>query len=177
MRRVMLIASVALMALTGCTTYYAERNTQDQVSLLPQSGPYYRSEWQISDTRTKALGTARVWFGFLTSGEPKYADVPGLNLPFFPTDRAIYRAKSAATYNACEQTKADALLGVAYKYMVTNYLIFSTVECEVVGYPARVAGMKLLEDHPVLVDDTTKVIRIKPWETLTDCSSAKKNAE
>lgn len=38
-------------------------------------------------------------------------------------------------------------------------------------YPAMMTGLKMLEDQPVFVDKDKAIIRIKPWETLIDCSS------
>lgn len=167
MKKVMSIAAVALFAFAGCTSYHTDRATQAQVEPVSYAGPGYHTEWKVADQRAKGEGCARAWFGIWTSGDSKYADVPGLHVPFFARDRAILRAKSSATYNAIEQTKADALLGAAYKYTVTNCLFFTTVKCEVVGFPADVTGVKLHEDQPVLVDKTKEIIRIKPWERVT----------
>ena len=174
MKQLLPTAALALLALTGCTSYHTERATQALVNPGPLNGPEYRTEWDISQKKVTAEGTAHVNFWVFTSGENKYADVPGLNLGFFPTDRAIHKAKAAATYEACVQNKADALLGVTYSYKVTDYFFTSTVECTVQGFPATVTGLKLLEDKPVLIDKGKEVIRIKPHETLLDYSGAPK---
>lgn len=174
MKKSALFFGLATLALAGCTSYYTERGAQSQVDPYPTLPPGYRTEWNVAEQRTKAEGSARVWFWFFTSGDPKHAEVPGLNMPFFPSDRAIYRAKAAATYNACEQANADALLGVSYKYTVTNYFFTSKVECEVVGFPATITALKFREDQPVLIDKSKEIIRIKPWERLIDCSGTPK---
>ncbi len=174
MKHATTLAGLALLALTGCTSYHTERATQALVNPGPMGGPEYRTEWDVSPKKVTAEGTARVNFWVFTSGESKYADVPGLNLGFFPTDRALYKAKAAATYEACVANKADALLGVTYSYKITDYFLISTVECTVQGFPATVTGVKLLEDKPVLIDKTKEVIRIKPHETLIDCSGTPK---
>ncbi|MBQ9693617.1 MAG: hypothetical protein IJV69_02550 [Kiritimatiellae bacterium] len=172
MKKVMVLAGLVLAVLTGCVSYHTERDTQALASPSAGHAPNYRTEWKISNERTTAHGSAQVWFSLFVSGDAKYAEVPGFPA-FFPTDRAVQKAKSAATYEACEKTKADALLGVAYKYKVTNYFyIFSTVDCEVVGYPANVTGLKLQEDQPILIDKTKGILRLKPWETLKDYSSS-----
>lgn len=174
MKKAMVLAGLALVALTGCTSYYTERGAQAQIDPHAEFAPGYRTEWNVAESRTKAEGSASVWFWFFTSGEPRYAEVPGLNMPFLPTGRAIYRAKAAATYNACEQAGADALMGVSYKYTVTDYFFTSKVECEVVGFPATISAIKIIEDQPVLIDDTKELIRIKAWENLIDCSGTPK---
>lgn len=174
MKHALTLATLALVALTGCTTYYTERSTQALVNPGPMSGPEYRTEWEVSQKKVTAEGSASVNFWIFTSGENKYASVPGLNLGFFPSDRAIHKAKAAATYEACVQNKADALLGVTYNYKVTDYFFTSIVECTVQGFPATVTGVKLLEDKPVLIDKGKEVIRIKPYETLLDYSGAPK---
>lgn len=171
MKRMMMLAGLALLALTGCTSYYTERGAQAQVNPAPEAGPTYRPEWEIMDKRIKAEGSAHVVLWLFTSGESKFAEVPGSKLSISPTSRAIHLAKAAATYTACEKSNADALLGVMYRYKVTDFFFTSTVECEVTGYPATMTGLKMREDQPVLVDKDKAIIRIKPWETLIDCSS------
>lgn len=174
MKKFTLLTSVALIAmLTGCVSYHTERDTQSVINPSAEEGPKYNTEWKIDQTRTTAKGSAKVWFGLFVSGEAKYANVPGWNLGFFPTDRAVNKAKAAATYNACEQTKADALLGVAYKYKVTDYFFFSTIDCEVVGYPANITGLTLQEHQSILIDEGKKIVRMKPWEVLQDYTSDK----
>jgi hypothetical protein len=158
---------------TGCVSYHTERDTQSIVNPSADQGPTYRTNWKIEQKRTSATGSARVWFGLFVSGDAKYANVPGWNMGFLPSDRAVSKAKAAATYAACEQTNADALLGVAYKYKMTDYIIFSTVDCEVEGYPAKVTGLTLQDTKPVLIDDGKKVIRMKTYETLEDYTSKK----
>lgn len=171
MRKILPLAMLSLAALTGCTAYYTERGAQAMINPSSANGPVYKTDWEVSPKRTKAEGTARVLFWVFTSGEPKYAEVPGLNLGFFPTDRAIYKAKAAATYEACTKNNADALLGVTYNYKITDYFFVSTVECEVQGFPAKVSGVSILEDKPVLVDKDKTLIRLKTYETPEDYSS------
>lgn len=166
MNKVMLLAGMALVALTGCTSYYTDQAAQAQVAAVPSAGPEYRTEWKIADQRVKADGNAKSWFGIFTSGDSKFAELPGLNVSFFGTSHAIYRAKASATYTACEQAKADALLGASYRYCVTNYLFFSTVKCEVLGYPATITGLEPRENKLVLIRNDQKIVRLKPWETV-----------
>lgn len=168
MKKVLTLAGLALLALTGCTSYYTERAAQSQIDPYAVGTEGYVTEWNIADKRTSAKGTARVLFWVFTSGEPKYADVPDSLPAFWPTDRAINKAKAAATYTACEQTKADALLGVAYKYKVTDYFFTSTVECEVIGFPANVKGLKIPDSKAVLINADQKIMRLSPWEKLED---------
>ena len=174
MKKLTFFAGLALaMLMTGCVSYHTERNTQAVVNPSAEAGPKYRTEWDISQTRTKANGSATVWFGLFVSGDAKYADVPGWNVGFLPSDRAVSKAKSAATYVACENTKADALVGVAYKYKVTDYFFYSVVDCEVVGYPAQITGIKVQEHQSILIDEGKKIVRMEPWETLQDYTSDK----
>lgn len=169
------LAALTLAALTGCTSYYTERGAQALVNPGPLDGPEYRTEWKVADAKTSASGSAKVLFWVFTSGEPKYAEVPGsLGGGFFPTDRAIHKAKAAATYEACAKNNADALLGVTYSYKITDYFFTSVVDCTVQGFPATVTGVKLTEDKPVLIDSSKEVIRIKPHETLLDYSGLPK---
>ncbi len=165
-------ALATLAALTGCTSYYTERGAQPLVNPGALAGPQYHTDWKVSDTKTTAEGSAKVLFWVFTSGEPKYAEVPGSSGGFLPTDRAIHKAKAAATYEACAKNGADALLGVTYSYKITDYFFTSVVECTVQGYPATIAGVRLLEDKPVLIDNTKQLIRVKPYEEITDLSGS-----
>lgn len=168
MKKVLTFAGLALLALTGCTSYYTERGSQAQLDPWAITPDGYRSEWAIAEQRTSAKGSARVLFWVFTSGDAKYANVPGCKWSFWPSDRAVNLAKAAATYNACEKSNADALLGVAYKYKVTDYFFTSTVECEVVGFPANVTALKFPESKPILLTPEQKIVRLHPWETLED---------
>lgn len=165
MKQFLPLAGLALLAFTGCVSYHTERNTQALVNPGPMNGPEYRTEWEIAQKKVTAEGNARVNFWVFTSGENKYADVPGFDLGFFPSDRALHMAKAAATYEACVRNNADALLGVTYSYKITDYFFTSTVECTVQGFPATVTGLKLLEDKPVLIDKNKEV---DPCQTARD---------
>lgn len=163
-------SALGLIALTGCTSYYTERGAQPLVNPGALSGPEYHTDWKVSDKKVTAEGSAKVLFWVFTSGEPKYAEVPGFTAGIFPTDRAIYKAKAAATYEACAANGADALLGVTYSYKITDYFFTSVVECQVQGFPATISGVKLVEDRPVLIDKTKELIRVKPYESILDLS-------
>lgn len=163
-------AALGLIALTGCTSYYTERGAQPLVNPGALAGPEYHTDWQVADKKVSAEGSAKVLFWVFTSGEPKYAEVPGFTAGIFPIDRAIYKAKAAATYEACAANKADALLGVTYSYKITDYFFTSVVECQVQGFPATITGVKIQEDRPVLIDKTKELIRVKPYESIQDLS-------
>lgn len=163
-------AALGLIALTGCTSYYTERGAQPLVNPGALAGPEYHTDWQVADKKVSAEGSAKVIFWVFTSGEPKYAEVPGFTAGIFPIDRAIYKAKAAATYEACAANKADALLGVTYSYKIIDYFFTSVVECQVQGFPATITGVKIQEDRPVLIDKTKELIRVKPYESIQDLS-------
>ena len=127
MKSCAVLAVVALATLTGCVSYYTETETQALVNPAAGTNPVYRTEWDIKTNKVSADGSARILFWIFTSGEPKYADIP-CHSGFFPTDRAVYKAKAAATYTACTNSKSDALLGAIYNYKITNYFFTSTVE-------------------------------------------------
>ncbi len=167
MKSCAVLAVVALATLTGCVSYYTETETQALVNPAAGTNPVYRTEWDIKTNKVSADGSARILFWIFTSGEPKYADIP-CHSGFFPTDRAVYKAKAAATYTACTNSKSDALLGAIYNYKITNYFFTSTVECSVRGFPATVSGIKLIEDKPILIDKDSQIVRVKQDETVID---------
>ena len=141
MNKMFFLVGLCLVALTGCVTYHAERGAQALENPTPFEGPNYRTEWSISEQRVTAQGFSRIWLGFLVSAETKYTEAPGEHFTLSASERAIQYAKAAATYEACDQTNADALLGISYRYKVTNYLIFTTVSCEATGFPASVTRL------------------------------------
>lgn len=177
MSKIVFFAGLILATLTGCVTYHTERGTQALENPSAGDVPNYRTEWEVSQKRVTAEGFSRIWFGFIVSGETKYAEVPGWHLATSASSRAIHRAKAAATYEACDETNADALLGISYRYKLTNYLFFTTVSCEATGFPATVRRLVIQEDQPILIDKNQELIRLKPWEKVQNYSSSSINVD
>lgn len=50
--------------------------------------------------------------------------------------------KKAASYNACQASKAYSLVAARYEITTSNFLIFRRISCTVTGYPVKVLGVK-----------------------------------
>ena len=64
------------------------------------------------------------------------------------------------------KSDADQILGATFEYKITDYLVFSKVECTAKGFPARARGVELLEQkQPVILNNWQKIEYISPYET------------
>lgn len=163
----------ALLTTTGCTTYYCDAGAdylerQESVS----RSPYY-TEFEVSQNRISGQGESSVLLWIFQFSDGKYClrnRNPRLSLAnqvlefLSPTQKAVGNAKNSALYNACESAPADQLLGTAFEYKITNYLFYSTVECNVKGFPATVKGVKMLEKQPVILNNWQKIEYLAPYE-------------
>ncbi len=164
------VLAFMMLAGSGCVSYYTEAGSQNLVAPEYLGGPNYYTQYEVSPTKVKASGTSKVWFWLFTSGDPKYADIDYGSFwdCFWPSRYAVNRAKSAATYDACEKAKADHLLAATYRYVVTNYFFVSTVKCEVSGFPATGTGVKWVERKPILIEKNKEIIYVEPHEVVSD---------
>lgn len=107
----------SMIALSGCTSYRIDNETHAVVTPNYEDGPSYITKWNAETNRVAATSNAGVLFGIFSCGEGKFAPVPGMmGFSIFPTRRAMNVAKQGATYNACVDNSADALVGAMYKY-------------------------------------------------------------
>ena len=52
------------------------------------------------------------------------------------------KARNAALYKACQQSKCDALIGAMYEVETEDYILYSVSKCKVTGWPARITGIE-----------------------------------
>ncbi len=168
MKKLLIPLAGTVIALSGCTSYRIDNETHAVVTPKYKDGPIYATKWTAGTNRVTATSKAGVWFGFWGCGEGKYAPVPGfMGFSIFPTKRAMNVSKQGATYNACVNNGADALVGAMYKYKVKNYFcVYHSVECTVAAYPAMMDGVEFIKDKPVAIRNDYNVIRIKPYENV-----------
>jgi len=84
-------------------------------------------------------------FGIISWGVSKYADnafVTTSASPLQLTVDPLTVAKQGATYNACEASKADAILAAKYQIEVADYFVYKVIKAKVTGYPATIKGIK-----------------------------------
>lgn len=63
----------------------------------------------------------------------------------------------SALYDACASSRTDQLLGTFFEYKVTDYLIYTEVECVIKGFSATAAAVKLIDKKPVVLNSWQKL--------------------
>ena len=185
MKKTMLfLAAAVVVCLTGCTTYYRDAGV-DYLS-RPQSvsnAPYY-TEYTLQEKTITARGEASVILGLFQIAENKQClSVVNPNLPvssllndlISPTYKAVSNAKNIALYNACTLNNADQLLGATFDYVVKDYVVFTTVQCTVRGFPAKVKGIKMIDKKPIILNKWQKIEYVKPHENPVVTDSNEKH--
>ena len=163
-----LIAAAGAMALaaimTGCTSVSVVREGDvDGLQYLDDySANPYHITYDIGKDRVNGKGNSSCWFWFFGSDDGRYMSPPGFSFG------GVRAAKGSATFDAVEKAKADTLVGAQYRYTMTSKWlgIYKEVECEVIGFPAYVKSVEMIEDRPVVLDKEQQVIRVKSWEKL-----------
>ena len=166
MKKLTLVALVAVM-FAGCTSIEITREgsyNDAQLRMQDVSGNPYHIDWDVAPTRVEGTGKATCWFWFFASTDGRTYAAPG-----FTFDSAISAAKDAATYDAVEKAKSDALLGCMYRITKTSKWlgIYKETKADVKGFPANVKSIELSKDRPVLVDKDFQIVRLPSWEELS----------
>ena len=94
---------------------------------------------------------------------------------FNPTFKAILNAKNVAMYNACAQAQADQIMGATFDYIITDYLVFTTVKCVAKGFPAQVKGVKMVTKKPIILNKWQKIEYVAPHENPPMPASSTEN--
>lgn len=140
------IGMVACSVMTGCMSSAVTKG--GSYANLPDPKPdEYQIHWENEDNLTETTATVHGgMFGFCgTSDKAPWMlrDQEAVN--FFGA--RIYtiesKARNAALYKACQQSKCDALIGAMYEVQTESYgPFFSTSVCKVKGWPARITGIE-----------------------------------
>lgn len=141
MKKMLILAGIALTLMTGCLS----TNTNDGATPVEfKVEKAYTADVDIQKDATKAEATVNCLFGLITWGVTEYADEAFVSsnsgLGLFKDPMTV--AKQGATYKACKDANADALLGATYHIDTEDYFIFKKVKCTAEGYPATIKGVK-----------------------------------
>ncbi len=167
MNKLMVVAAMAV-AVAGCTSVEITRvgsYNDAQLKMRDCSDNPYHIDWDIEHQRVEGSGASSCWFWFFSSSDGRaYA------APVFSFDSGVAAAMDAATYDAVEKAKCDALLGCMYRTTKTSKWlgIYKEVKAEVRGFPANVKSIELIKDRPVLLDKEHQIIRLNNWETISE---------
>ena len=163
MKKVYLISAL-LAAACGCTSVdvYREGAVDPQMYLTDTSYNPYHIDFDVGKERVKGSGMADCWFWFVGGSDGRHMPSPGFAMG------GVKLAKDSATFDAVESSKADTLVGAQYRYTCTSKWlgIYKEVTCDVVGFPAFVKKIEMINERNVLIDKDQQIIRLKNWESL-----------
>lgn len=169
MKKSMMVAVAGLVgaAITGCTSVEVVREgsyNDAQLKMADLSNNPYHIDWDIEKARVDGAGTSTCWCWFFSSSDGRSYSAPG-----FTFDSAVSSAKDAATFDAVEKAKCDALLGCMYRVTKTSKWLgfYKETKAEVKGFPAHVKSIELIKDRPVMLDKDVQIIRLQNWEKLS----------
>lgn len=167
MSKVVMMAAVACAGICGCISVdtYRDGDVEPQQGLADHSANPYKINYELGNARVKGTGKSECWFWFFSSSDGRHMQFPGITF-----DSGVKAAKESATFDAVESSHSDALMGAMYRYTKTSKFlgIYKSVDCEAIGFPAKVSGIEKIADRPVLLRKDDQVIRLKPWEVLEE---------
>lgn len=162
-----LAAAIGIIVICGgCVSYHRDAGVDYLARPEPTGKIPYTTQYSVNNHRITGRGSASVLFWFFQFSDGKHCQLnPNPNLSFLsvlweflsPAQKAVRNAKSTALYNACENNEADQILGATFDYKITDYLVFTKVECTAKGFPARVRGVELLRQQPVILNKWQKI--------------------
>ena len=134
--------ALAAMLLTGCMSTHTNDGTAVvKISITKD----YKAEIVAQEKAVTGEATVHNVLGIFTWGVSEFADDSfvtttgsSFQLGISPCDAA----KQGATYKACADAKADAILAAKYKLDIADYFVYKKVNCKVTGYPASIKGVK-----------------------------------
>lgn len=147
MKKLFLLASAAMIGLTGCSSVHTGVASSPLVERLAPAEhiPHVKVGEKIS-----GVSSAKVLFGFITIGaDSSYVDGMSytgasslsVSLPVPSLPSGIDNVKSAAAYKAIESSGADVIVAPVYKTSVKNdFLVYKELEAKVEGYKGTITG-------------------------------------
>lgn len=149
MKKMLLLAGVAMMGLTACSSVHQGVASAPLVEHLAPAEhiPHVKVGEKISGT-----SSAKVLFGFITfGGDSEYVDgmtytgassiKDALPIPVPTLASGMDDVKSAAAYKAIESSGADVIVAPTYKTSVKNdFFVYKELEARVEGYKGTITG-------------------------------------
>lgn len=149
MKKLFLLAGVAMIGLTGCSSVHKGVPAAPLAASLEPAVhiPHVKVGEKISGE-----SSAKVLFGFITfGGDSEYVDgmsyagassiKDSLPIPVPTVSSGMDDVKSAAAYKAIESSGADVIVAPTYKTTVKNdYFVYKELEAKVEGYKGTITG-------------------------------------
>ena len=167
MKKLTFVAAVAALV-AGCTSVEVTREgsyNDAQLKMRDCSDNPYHIDWDVEHQRVEGSGSSTCWFWIFSSTDGRRYAAPG-----FTFDSGVSAAKDAATFDAVEKAKCDALLGCMYRTTKTSKWlgIYKETKSDVKGFPANVKSIELISDRSVVLEKDVQILKLKPWEKLDD---------
>ncbi len=157
-------AGAIAVAVTGCTSII----TSEGATLGPNpeaTHPGYKAVLKHETKRVTGNSQLTILFGFFSWGANGQAENSNLSaFSFVPSHTNA--VKSAAVYDACQKNNADTLLGTRYKVTTTDYLLVTTIKCEVAGFPATMTGVTELKPYVLKGNQEDKLVYLDQAPTV-----------
>ena len=143
MKKSMLFAAFAFIAfaVTGCTAINTSQGADAPKVKITKE---YTADIEHKNTVVAGQATVYNLFGIFTWGVSNFADYAFAGDSSFPSiiTSPMTLAKQGATYNACEASGSDMLLGAKYKITTQDYIVFKIITCDASGFPGVLKGIK-----------------------------------
>ncbi len=146
MKKMALLAGIAMISLAGCSSIHRGVST----SALQQTvRADHVANIKVGE-KISGEASAKILFGFKIGGDNKFLDgmsyageSKGLSgvLPISTPAGGMEDVKSAAAYKALENSGADVIVAPTYKTTVKNdFFVYKELEARVEGYRGTITG-------------------------------------
>lgn len=143
MKKALLLVAVCAVAafVSGCIANHTNDAATSAKACVTKN---FEADIAAGKTAVSGKATVHNVLGIISWGVNDYADdafVSGApSLQLFASPLTV--AKQGATFNACNDAKADMLLAAKYKIKISDFFVYKKVECDVTGFPGVVKGVK-----------------------------------
>lgn len=133
----------AAVIMTGC--FAVHTNDATATVKVDVKSPEFKADVAVGKTAVSGEATVHNLFGIISWGVGSFADDAFCStsaLPFQLIVPPTTVAKQGATYNACDNAKADVILAAKYKLDINDFFVYKAIKCKVTGYPGTIKGVK-----------------------------------
>lgn len=138
------IGMVACSMVTGCISSAVSKG--GTYANLPDPKPdEYMIHWENENQKVQTDATVFTVLKLFEGGDSApwmLRDQESRNFFGVRNYSAESKARNAALYKACQQSKCDAIIGAMYEVETKDYIIYSESKCKVTGWPARITGIE-----------------------------------
>ncbi len=137
------IGMIACSMMSGCISS-AESKGGSYANLPDPKPDEYMIHWENENQIIEAEAAVFSFLVFEGGDEAPWMLRDSESRNFFGTRNYSLetKARNAALYKACQQSKCDALIGAMYMVKTQDLGICKVAKCKVKGWPARITGIE-----------------------------------